>query len=204
MMDEDFGEIHPNELTFIFEPKKQISCIVNLISKSDRHVAFKVKTTNPKLYCVKPNKGILKPYSTCEVIVTRQACTVLPPADTVIKERFLIERVFVSEGMTPGEVELVFNSNGGCNTINVKKLKVVVDVIPKVEEMKSKSEERDLTVDEAKETVRMKSKIKELDLRLTEAEEMISKLKEQKSDCGCKGKKRRPCMFIKYFNVKLA
>lgn len=86
MMDEDFGEIHPNELTFIFEPKKQISCIVNLISKSDRHVAFKVKTTNPKLYCVKPNKGILKPYSTCEVIVTRQACTVLPPADTVIKE----------------------------------------------------------------------------------------------------------------------
>lgn len=104
----------------------------------------------------------------------------------------MIERVFVSEGMTPGEVELVFNSNGGCNTINVKKLKVVVDVIPKVEEMKSKSEERDLTVDEAKETVRMKSKIKELDLRLTEAEEMISKLKEQKSDCGCKGKKRRP------------
>lgn len=30
-IDDDYGEIEPHELRFVFEPKKQISCTVNLI-----------------------------------------------------------------------------------------------------------------------------------------------------------------------------
>ncbi|KAL7606171.1 vesicle-associated protein 1-1 [Lactuca sativa] len=201
-MAEEFGEIYPSELTFIFEPKKQISCMLNLTNNSNRYIAFKVKTTDPKLYCVRPNKGILKPDSTCEIKVTRQSCTILPTTDTIVKQKFLIQRVFASEDMTLEDIDSLFNSK---DTHNEKKLKVVItDVIPKMVEMKSKSEEQDLTADIVKEIVQMKSQIKGLNMLLKEAEETISKLKEQKSDCGCKGKKRRHCLYIKCFNVKLA
>ncbi|CAH1423541.1 unnamed protein product [Lactuca virosa] len=186
-MAEEFGEIYPSKLTFIFEPKKQISCMLNLTSNSNRYIAFKVKTTDPKLYCVRPNKGILKPDSTCEIKVTRQACTILPTTDTIVKQKFLIQRVFASEDMTLEDIDSLFNSKDCHNDINMKKLKVVVDIIPKVVEMKSKSEVQDLTADMAKEIIQMKSQIKGLNMLLTEAEERISKLKEQKSDCGCKG-----------------
>ncbi|XP_023755012.1 vesicle-associated protein 2-2 [Lactuca sativa] len=204
-MAEEFGEIYPSELTFIFEPKKHMSCMIKLTSNSNRYIAFKVKTTDPKLYRVRPNKGILKPDSTCEIEVTRQACTILPATDTIVKQKLLIQRVFASEDTTHENIDSLFSSKDSHNDINMKKLKVVItDVIPKVVEMKSKSEEQDLTADMAKEIAHMKLHIKGLNILLTKAEETISKLKEQKSDCGCKGKKRRHCWYIKCFDVKLA
>lgn len=60
--------IGPLELKFAFELKKQISCSLQLSNKTENHVAFKVKTTNPKKYCVRPNTGIVLPRSTCDVI----------------------------------------------------------------------------------------------------------------------------------------
>ncbi|CAA0839923.1 Vesicle-associated protein 2-1 [Striga hermonthica] len=48
-------EIQPRELKFLFEVKKQSSCAVHLANVTDQYVAFKVKTTSPKKYCVRPN-----------------------------------------------------------------------------------------------------------------------------------------------------
>ncbi|TYI50551.1 hypothetical protein E1A91_D12G109500v1 [Gossypium mustelinum] len=56
--------IDPQELQFPFELKKQISCSLNLSNKTNNYVAFKVKTTNPRKYCVKPNNGVVLPWST--------------------------------------------------------------------------------------------------------------------------------------------
>ncbi|XWS45890.1 hypothetical protein CRYUN_Cryun14cG0017900 [Craigia yunnanensis] len=53
--------IEPQELQFPFELRKQISCSLNLSNKTDNYVAFKVKTTNPKKYCVRPNTGVVLP-----------------------------------------------------------------------------------------------------------------------------------------------
>ncbi|KAJ0559483.1 putative major sperm protein (MSP) [Helianthus annuus] len=64
----DLLSIEPQELQFAFELKKQISCSMQLQNKTDDHVAFKVKTTNPKKYCVRPNSGIVFPRSTCDII----------------------------------------------------------------------------------------------------------------------------------------
>ncbi|MBA0795401.1 hypothetical protein Gohar_006265 [Gossypium harknessii] len=61
--------IEPQELQFPFELRKQISCSLNLSNKTDNYVAFKVKTTNPKKYCVRPNTGVVLPRSTCNVVV---------------------------------------------------------------------------------------------------------------------------------------
>ncbi|CAM8998919.1 unnamed protein product [Rhodiola kirilowii] len=67
-MDTELLEIHPRELTFVFsvELKKQSSDSIQLFNNSDQYVAFKVKTTSPKKYCVRPNIGIIKPIPTCD------------------------------------------------------------------------------------------------------------------------------------------
>ncbi|KVH96616.1 vesicle-associated protein 3-1-like [Cynara cardunculus var. scolymus] len=204
-MDADFGEIEPEELKFLFKPKVQIMCIVKLINKSNRYIAYKVKTTRPKLYCVRPNIGIVKPDSTCEVHVTRQAQAILPVSSEIEKEKFLFERMFVPESMALEEVSSIFLSKDGDTDINKKKLKVVFDDTPMMEEMKSKNEERHLMLKKVEETILLRSKIKELDLRLVEAEETISKLKEQKTDDrDCSSRKTRSRVFIKCFNVRFA
>ncbi|KAG5075880.1 hypothetical protein JHK84_057111 [Glycine max] len=62
--------IEPKELKFIFELKKQSSCSVQLTNNTNHYVAFKIKTTSPKKYSVRPNVGVLAPKATCEFIGT--------------------------------------------------------------------------------------------------------------------------------------
>ncbi|CAK9143104.1 unnamed protein product [Ilex paraguariensis] len=71
-------EIEPLELKFTFELKKQSSCPVRLVNKTNNYVAFKVKTTNPKKYCVRPNVGIIKPKSTCDFVVNEWGLKITP------------------------------------------------------------------------------------------------------------------------------
>ncbi|KAK8620316.1 hypothetical protein V6N13_066796 [Hibiscus sabdariffa] len=59
-------EIEPKELEFTFILKKQSSCSVRLTNNTDQYVAFKVKTTSPKQYCVRPKVGIVMPESICD------------------------------------------------------------------------------------------------------------------------------------------
>ncbi|XP_073353682.1 uncharacterized protein [Aegilops tauschii subsp. strangulata] len=46
------------------EVRKQSSCSVHLVNRTDEYVAFKVKTTSPKRYCVRPNIGVILPRAT--------------------------------------------------------------------------------------------------------------------------------------------
>uniref|UniRef100_A0A804RKX8 MSP domain-containing protein n=1 Tax=Zea mays TaxID=4577 RepID=A0A804RKX8_MAIZE len=93
----DLLEIEPLELRFPFETKKQISCSMQLTNRTDDYIGFKVKTTSPKKYCVRPNSGIVPPRSTSDVIVTMQAQKEAPP-DMQCKDKFLVQSVVVAEG----------------------------------------------------------------------------------------------------------
>ncbi|GJR90508.1 retrovirus-related pol polyprotein from transposon TNT 1-94 [Tanacetum coccineum] len=116
--DDDFGEIRPQELKFMLEPKTQISCHVRWFNKSNRYMAFKVKV----------RVGIVKPYSTCEVQVTRQALVVLPPSNVVVtKNIFLFQRAFVDKDISINDVSSIFRCTEGGKYINETKLKVVLD-----------------------------------------------------------------------------
>ncbi|CAN6460793.1 unnamed protein product [Victoria cruziana] len=95
--------VQPNELRFPFELKKQISCSLQLTNQTDHYVAFKVKTTNPKKYCVRPNTGIVLPRSTCDVVVTMQAQREAPP-DMQCKDKFLIQSVVTTDGATQKDI----------------------------------------------------------------------------------------------------
>ncbi|CAH9084914.1 unnamed protein product [Cuscuta epithymum] len=86
--------IQPLDLKFTFELRKQSSCSVTLTNTTAQCVAFKVKTTPPKKYCIRPNIGIIKPNSTINLIVTMQAQRTTP-ADMQCKDKFLIQSTIV-------------------------------------------------------------------------------------------------------------
>ena len=45
----------------------QVSSSMRLSNPSDRKVCFKIKTTAPKRYCVKPNSGVIDPKQTVQI-----------------------------------------------------------------------------------------------------------------------------------------
>lgn len=123
-MSASFLEIQPSELSFPFELLKQSSCSMQLTNKTDHYVAFKVKTTNPKQYCVRPNIGVVLPGSTCDVTVTMQAQREAPP-DMQCKDKFLVQSVAAENGATTQDISAeMFNKVAG-KVVEEFKLRVV-------------------------------------------------------------------------------
>lgn len=116
--------IEPVELKFPFELKKQISSSLQLSNKTDNYVAFKVKTTNPKKYCVRPNTGIVLPRSTCDIIVTMQAQREAPP-DMQCKDKFLLQSVIASPGSNLKDINAEMFSKEAGHVVEESKLRVV-------------------------------------------------------------------------------
>ncbi|PKA59572.1 Vesicle-associated protein 1-1 [Apostasia shenzhenica] len=116
--------IEPLELKFPFELRKQISCSLQLSNQSDDHIAFKVKTTNPKKYCVRPNNGIVLPRSTCDVVVTMQAQKEAPP-DMQCKDKFLVQSGIVDPGTLAKDITPEMFSRESGNKVDEVKLRVI-------------------------------------------------------------------------------
>ncbi|KAM0858380.1 hypothetical protein ACQ4PT_033629 [Festuca glaucescens] len=116
--------IDPGELRFAFELKKQISCSLHLTNRTDEYIAFKVKTTSPKKYCVRPNNGIVAPRSTFDVLVTMQAQREAPP-DMQCRDKFLVQSAIVSQDIAPQDITGVMFTKGSGNVVDEVRLKVV-------------------------------------------------------------------------------
>ncbi|XP_058736784.1 vesicle-associated protein 1-2-like [Vicia villosa] len=117
-------DIQPEELQFPFELRKQISCSLQLSNKTDNYVAFKVKTTNPKKYCVRPNSGVVLPRATCDVIVTMQAQKEAP-SDMQCKDKFLLQSVIASPGTTTKDINPEMFSREAGHNVEECKLRVL-------------------------------------------------------------------------------
>ncbi|XP_021738159.1 vesicle-associated protein 1-1-like [Chenopodium quinoa] len=116
--------IDPLELKFELELKKQICSSLNLTNKTDSYVAFKVKTTNPKKYCVRPNTGVVLPRSTCQVVVTMQALKE-PPSDMQCKDKFLLQSVIANHGTTVKDITPEMFSKEAGHVVEECKLRVL-------------------------------------------------------------------------------
>jgi len=96
---------------------------MQLTNKTNNYVAFKVKTTNPKKYCVRPNTGIVLPHSICDVVVTMQAQKEAP-SDMQCKDKFLLQSAVASPGATTKDITTeMFNKESG-NQVEECKLRV--------------------------------------------------------------------------------
>ncbi|XP_011070686.1 vesicle-associated protein 2-1 [Sesamum indicum] len=116
--------VQPEDLKFQFELEKQSYCDLKITSNTENHVAFKVKTTSPKKYFVRPNTGVLHPWGSCVIRVTLQAQREYPP-NMQCKDKFLLQSTIVPPNTTVDELQQdTFNKECN-NTIEECKLRVV-------------------------------------------------------------------------------
>jgi len=69
--------------------------LLKLSNPTDRRVCFKIKTTAPKRYCVRPNAGILDPGVSISIAVVFQPCELEPTAN---KHKFMVQALYIPDG----------------------------------------------------------------------------------------------------------
>ncbi|KAG5228801.1 vesicle-associated protein [Salix suchowensis] len=120
-----FISVHPDDLKFIFELEKQSFCDLKVVNNTEHHVAFKVKTTSPKKYFVRPNTGVIQPWDSFVIRVTLQAQREYPP-DMQCKDKFLLQSTIVPPHANVDELPPnTFNKDSDGKVIQEMKLRVV-------------------------------------------------------------------------------
>jgi len=89
-------EIEPTELSFTRPFTTEVSQALKIRNPGRTPIAFKVKTTAPKQYCVRPNSGRIEPGKEVEVTVLLQAMKQEPPLDIKCRDKFLVQSVAVT------------------------------------------------------------------------------------------------------------
>ncbi|KAH8673006.1 PapD-like protein [Ilyonectria robusta] len=84
-------EIEPFELSFQRPFVAEVAQTLTIKNPNTVPVAFKVKTTAPKQYCVRPNAGRIEPGKAFDVTVLLQAMKTEPPADARCRDKFLVQ-----------------------------------------------------------------------------------------------------------------
>jgi len=86
----------PNELSFQGPFTTAVSSFMKLKNPSDRKVCFKIKTTAPKRYCVKPNSGVIDPRTEVQIAVSLQPFEYDPAEKN--KHKFMVQSMFPPDG----------------------------------------------------------------------------------------------------------
>ncbi|KAI0554569.1 PapD-like protein [Xylaria curta] len=89
-------EIDPQELGFHRPFTVEVLENLKIRNPGTQPVAFKVKTTAPKQYCVRPNSGRVEPNREVEVQVILQAMKQEPPSGTKCRDKFLVQSVAIT------------------------------------------------------------------------------------------------------------
>lgn len=94
----------PHELKFRGPFTEVVSSELKLKNPSTKRVLFKVKTTAPKRYCVRPNSGLIEPDSAVTVSV------MLQPFDfdqnEKNKHKFMVQTMFAPDGIIDNQDQL--------------------------------------------------------------------------------------------------
>jgi len=91
--------LHINPLILYFPPplNRIITNILKLQNTSNNHyVAYKVKTTRPNRYCVRPNLGLINPGETIELQI-HFSFQKDPPQSLRSKDKFQVESILLTE-----------------------------------------------------------------------------------------------------------
>lgn len=85
-----------SELRFRGSFTKVVTANLKLTNPTDKKICFKVKTTAPKRYCVRPNSGFVEPQGVVEVAVMLQPFEYDPKEKS--KHKFMVQTMFAPEG----------------------------------------------------------------------------------------------------------
>eukprot|EP01025_Chloroclados_australasicus_P045780 TRINITY_DN5030_c0_g1_i1.p1 TRINITY_DN5030_c0_g1~~TRINITY_DN5030_c0_g1_i1.p1 ORF type:complete len:230 (+),score=14.27 TRINITY_DN5030_c0_g1_i1:139-828(+) len=114
-----------SELRFKFELRKQVPTALSLYNPSSERIAFKIKTTQPKRYSVRPSAGFVDPYASVDVKITMQSQKEYPPDINNCKDKFLVQSVIALPNETDVHQDMFQKSRQG---VVDSKLKVVFDL----------------------------------------------------------------------------
>ncbi|RAL65310.1 hypothetical protein DID88_000878 [Monilinia fructigena] len=89
-------EIDSQELGFHRPFTTEVSQTLRIRNPNHTPVGFKVKTTAPKQYCVRPNSGRLEPGRSIDVTVLLQAMKDEPPLDAKCRDKFLVQSCVIT------------------------------------------------------------------------------------------------------------
>ncbi|KAK7974008.1 hypothetical protein PG989_015856 [Apiospora arundinis] len=117
-------EIDPQELGFHRPFTVEVSETLKIRNPNTQPVAFKVKTTAPKQYCVRPNSGRVEPGKEVEVQVILQAMKTEPPLDTRCRDKFLVQSVPITSDKEFSNLTAIWDSIDKSQVVE-KKIRVV-------------------------------------------------------------------------------
>jgi len=89
----------PHELRFKGPFEDVVPSKLELQNTSDRPVSFKVKTTAPRRYCVRPNSGVVPPSGKVSVTLMLQPFEFDPREKN--KHKFMVQALYSTEGDLP-------------------------------------------------------------------------------------------------------
>ncbi len=87
----------PMELSFRGPFTQPVTSSLRLKNPSDRPVCFKIKTTAPQRYCVKPNSSVIEPQDEMVVAVSLQPFDYDPMVNKN-KHKFMVQSIFAPDG----------------------------------------------------------------------------------------------------------
>jgi len=104
-----------------------VSQLLKIRNTNHTPVAFKVKTTAPKQYCVRPNSGRIEPGKEVEVTVLLQAMKQEPPLDAKCRDKFLVQSVAVTAEKEFTNISAIWQhvDEAEKSTVQEKKIRVV-------------------------------------------------------------------------------
>nr|ABF18375.1 vesicle-associated membrane protein-associated protein [Aedes aegypti] len=85
-----------NELKFVGPFCTAVSSYMRLTNPTEHVILFKIKTTAPKKYCVRPNCGVLEPKTTIEIAIIFQPF--IFDAAEKNKHKFMVQSMIMPEG----------------------------------------------------------------------------------------------------------
>ncbi|XP_052816077.1 vesicle-associated membrane protein/synaptobrevin-binding protein-like isoform X2 [Mya arenaria] len=98
-------KIEPSiELSFKGPFTEVVTADLRLTNPSDKRVCFKVKTTAPKRYCVRPNSGVIEPKQDITVAVMLQPFEYDPNEKN--KHKFMVQTMFAPDGKIENQEQL--------------------------------------------------------------------------------------------------
>ncbi|KAL7887023.1 hypothetical protein AOLI_G00047440 [Acnodon oligacanthus] len=88
----------PSDLKFKGPFTDVVTTNLKLRNPSDRKVCFKVKTTAPRRYCVRPNSGVIEPGASVTISVMLQPFDYDPNEKS--KHKFMVQTIFAPPNIT--------------------------------------------------------------------------------------------------------
>lgn len=123
-------DLLPEELGFRRPFNNEVTETLKLSNSNNAPVAFKVKTTAPKQYCVRPNSGTIQPNSSVEVQVLLQAMKEDPPIDAKCRDKFLVQSVLITADDDSDNVANIWSNVEKTAKSSISERKIRVNFLP--------------------------------------------------------------------------